>query len=63
MRQALSASPCSPSVKHVETQTLQSHEKEKQDCLARCTAIGFSEKSGRMTSGRLDSYFVSEQKL
>ncbi len=55
MRQALSASPCSPSVKHVETQTLQSHEEEKQDCLARCTPIGFSEKSGRMTSGRWTS--------
>lgn len=55
MRQALSASPCSPSVKHVETQTLQSHEEEKQDCLARCTPIGFSEKSGCMTSGRWTS--------
>lgn len=63
MRQALSASPCSPSVKHIETQTLQSHEEEQQESSARCTPISFSEivdVRPRTSFQQMDIYFVSE---
>ncbi len=52
MRQALSASPCSPSVKHVETQTTAKSWEREAKTVWQGARNRLLWKSGRMTSGR-----------